>query len=90
MIRFINSHYDDLFRIEDGKCIQVNLDHAVLKRCFYVDEYHAKIGGVVYHICQFAEMMEKGTCGCTTEVESDEWQQAWKVGKKQFSCASDL
>lgn len=21
MIRFINSHYDDLFRIEDGKCI---------------------------------------------------------------------
>lgn len=59
-------------------------DHAVLKRCFYVDEYHAKICGVVYHICQFAEMMEKGNVTYNPEVESDEWQQAWKVGKNNF------
>lgn len=85
MIRFINSHYDDLFRIEDGKCIQVNFrDYAVLKRCFYVDEYHAKIDGVVYHICQFAEMMEKANVTYNPEVENDEWKKAWKVGKNNF------
>lgn len=85
MIRFINSHYDDLFRIEDGKYIQVNFrDHAVLKRCFYVDEYHAKIDGVVYHICQFAEMMEKANVTYNPEVENDEWKKAWKVGKNNF------
>lgn len=85
MIRFINSRYDDLFHVEDGRCIQLDFtDHAVLKRCFYVDEYHARIGDTVYHICQFAEKMEKTNATYKPEVETDDWQQAWKVGKNKY------
>lgn len=62
-VRLINSHYDDLHRIPDGSVIQV--DHpdgrSYTARVEHLDEYHFDLGGLgnVYHICQFAEVMEK-------------------------------
>jgi hypothetical protein len=43
-IRFIDSHYRDLFRIPDGGTIQVHYsdDSVVIKPCKFIDEYHVK------------------------------------------------
>lgn len=45
-IRFIDSHYRDLFRIPDGGTIQVHYsdDSVVIKPCKFIDEYHTQIG----------------------------------------------
>ena len=60
-IRFINSRYDELFRIEDGE--KITITHADGEKqeraCRYIDEYHTEIGSSLYHICQFAELMER-------------------------------
>ena len=38
-IRFIDSHYKDLFRIPDGGCIQIHYpDETVVKPCTFIDE----------------------------------------------------
>lgn len=44
-IRFIDSHYRDLFRIPDGGTIQVHYsdDTVVIKPCKFIDEYHTQI-----------------------------------------------
>ncbi len=60
-IRFINSRYDELFRIEDGEKIVIT-DTGGKKSeyvCRYIDEYHTEVGNHLYHICQFAEIMER-------------------------------
>lgn len=59
-IRFIDSHYKDLFHIPDGSCVQIHYpDEMVVKPCTFIDEYHTQIGYNVFHICQFAEIMER-------------------------------
>ena len=64
-IRFITPHYDDLFRLQDGDKIRITTwDGRTLERtCRYVDEYHLEVGTYprqeLYHICQFAELMER-------------------------------
>ena len=62
-IRFIDSHYKDLFHIPDGSCVQIHYpDETVVKPCTFIDEYHTQIGYNVFHICQFAEIMECNGC----------------------------
>ena len=44
-IRFIDSHYKDLFRIPDGGCVQIHYpDETVVKPCKFIDEYHTQVG----------------------------------------------
>lgn len=59
-IRFIDSNYNELFKINDGGEILITLANGkkIERQCFYLDETHFKIGGEIYHICQFAEIME--------------------------------
>ena len=59
-IRFIDSRYHELFRIPDGGKIRIRRkDGSLAERvCRYIDDYHAEIGGNLYHICEFAEQME--------------------------------
>jgi hypothetical protein len=60
-IRFIDSHYNPLFTIKDGEDVvleRVDGDTVQL-RCRFIDEYHFEAGNFVYHIYQFAEIMEK-------------------------------
>ena len=60
-IRFINSRYSELFRIADGEKIVIT-DYRGDKSesvCRYIDEYHTEVGNHLYHICQFAEIMER-------------------------------
>lgn len=63
-IRFITSDYKEKFRIEDGDMVRIRcpdgreIDHV----CRYIDEYHVEVGkgwDNLYHICQFAELMER-------------------------------
>ena len=63
-IRFVDTSYKELFRIPDGGKIRVQTPDGkkIDRTCRYVDDYHVEIGGSVdnlYHICQFAEMMER-------------------------------
>ena len=58
-IRFIDSHYKELFRIPDGKRIIVT-DHDGKTEsypCRYIDSYHTEVGRNLFHICEFAERM---------------------------------
>ncbi len=60
-IRFIDSNYKDKFRIADGEIIRITYnDGAINERvCRYIDDYHVEVGLNLYHICEFAEIMER-------------------------------
>lgn len=84
-IRFIDSHYHDLFHLPDGGHIQIDYgNESVLKRCTFIDEYHTQIGFNVFHICQFAELMERNGNHYCAEPETETAQAAWKVGRGNY------
>ena len=80
-IRFINSGYDELFRIPDGGAIEVEFpDRTFSAKCKYIDDYHTYVGTEVYHICQFAEVLERNGGVCRPEPVLEAEQAAWKIG----------
>ena len=64
-ICFIDSHYTELFRIADGGSIVITMPNGEIieRTCRYADDYHVFVGIYCFHICEFAEKMEK--CGNT-------------------------
>lgn len=60
-IRFIDGKYNELFKIADGERIVITdpFNGKEEHTCRYIDEYHTEIGSHLYHICQFAEIMER-------------------------------
>lgn len=68
-IRFIDSEYNTLFQIPDGEKIVLTRSDGKKRTlpCAYIDEVHTKIGGNVYHICEFAERMEQIGTGYAPE-----------------------
>jgi hypothetical protein len=60
-IRFIDGNYNELFRIVDGEKIVITERSGEEKECIcrYIDEYHTAVGNRLYHICEFAELMER-------------------------------
>ena len=80
-IRFINSSYDEQFRLPNGGKIEVEYpDRTFSVKCEYIDDYHTYVGSEVYHICQFAEVLERGGGVCRPEPVLDAEQAAWKIG----------
>lgn len=65
-IRFIDSHYKELFRIPDGGKVNIHYswNEEQVRTCRYIDDYHVEIGSNLYHICEFAERMEYGGHTC--------------------------
>jgi len=63
-IRFIDSSYNELFKIKDGEQITVTSSWGDKHdyTCRYIDDYHTEVGNNLYHICEFAERMEQGGC----------------------------
>ena len=60
-IRFIDSSYNEKFRLEDGGRIRETataIDNSIEKTARYIDDYHVEIGGNLYHICEYAERLE--------------------------------
>ena len=93
-IRFIDSHYNELFRIKDGESITVKFSDGSMsdRKCTYIDDYHTKIGYDVFHICEFAELMERGgstyrpkdTPGYTLEkIEQSEFEYTFAPSKNE-------
>lgn len=63
-IRFITPHYEEKFRIADGDMVRIRCHDGkqIDQECRYIDEYHVEVGkgwDNLYHICQFAELMER-------------------------------
>ena len=84
-IRFINSGYDEQFRLPNGGKIEVEYpDRTFSAKCEYIDDYHTYVGSEVYHICQFAEVLERGGGVCRPEPELEAEQAAWKIGWRAY------
>lgn len=84
-IRFIDSHYKEQFRIPDGSWVEISFpDGAVTARCKWLDEYHTQIGERCFHICQFAELLERENGTCRPETEIFEQEAAWKIGEAHY------
>ncbi|MCL2775672.1 MAG: DUF3991 and toprim domain-containing protein [Oscillospiraceae bacterium] len=61
-IKFIDSGYNTLFTIKDGDSIKITSGYdgeEMLRKCRFIDECHTDVGSNIYHICEFAERMEK-------------------------------
>ena len=59
--RFIDSNYNRLFTVPDGENVVIEgFDgRQSVKACTYIDDYHFALNGSAYHICEFAEIMER-------------------------------
>ena len=60
-IRFLDPAYRELFRIPDGGQILLTGPDGQkrIETCRYIDAYHLETGKQVYHVCEFADRMEK-------------------------------
>lgn len=60
-IRFITPNYREKFRIVDGDSIRMTFPSGETQDrvCRYVDETHLEVGNNLYHICEFAERMQR-------------------------------
>ena len=84
-IRFITSSYEDRFKIPDGSAVEIEYPNRKFSaRCEYMDEYHLRLGYDVLHICQLAEMLERGGGTCRPEPLITEECSAWDLGSKGF------
>lgn len=75
-IRFIEPDYKEKFCIPDGGKIVVTTGWGkkIEHTCRFIDEYHTEVGNHLYHICQFAELMQKN--GSEYEPKTEEPQKA--------------
>lgn len=84
-IRFINSDYQTLFYLPNGGSIEVELpNRKFTARCEYLDNYHTRIGDEVYHICQYAEILERKGGSCRPEPENFKEDAAWILGRYSY------
>lgn len=62
-IRFIDSRYNEKFRVNDGDKILIHTRNGTTleRECKYIDDYHTQIGSDVFHICEFAELCERNS-----------------------------
>ena len=61
-IRFVTPNYRGKFRIADGDSIRMTFPSGETQDrvCRYVDETHLEVGNNLYHICEFAELAQRG------------------------------
>ena len=52
----------------------------------HLDDYHFDMGGLgnVFHICQFAEVMERNHADFYPEIQTQDEQAAWELGGKGY------
>ena len=84
----LNTVEDDLYRIPDGGVIQVDFPdgRSFTARVEHLDDYHFDMGGLgnVFHICQFAEVMERNHADFYPEIQTQDEQAAWELGGKGY------
>ena len=91
-IRFIDTHYNELFRIPDGGRIVVTRPEGELYpgvqeqwvgTCKYLDDSHTQINDECFHICQFAEKMERIGAAVQPETEP-EMVSGYRITRRVF------
>jgi hypothetical protein len=91
MIQFIDSDYRELFKIPDGGSIRIVYPPddgrgIITRECKYHDSHHFSVkGGDIYHIAQFAEIMER--IGARYEPEVWLWGvevEAFAPGEEKY------
>lgn len=82
-IRFIDSGYNEKFRVNDGEKILIHTRNGTTleRECKYIDDYHTQIGSDVFHICEFAELCERN--GHTVEPAGKEKIKQAKSKEKE-------
>lgn len=87
-VRLIDSNYKDLYRVPNGSVIQVDYpdDRSFTTRLEHWDEYHFDVGGLgdMFHICQFAEVMERNGASYYPEIQTQDEVGAWELGGKGY------
>lgn len=60
-IRFITPNYKEKFRIADGDSIRMTFPAGEYRdrECRFIDETHLEVGNSLYHICEFAERIQR-------------------------------
>ena len=60
-IRFITPNYREKFRIVDGDSIRMTFPAGEYqdRECRFIDETHLEVGNSLYHICEFAERIQR-------------------------------
>jgi len=59
-------------------------DRQFAEKCSYIDDYHLKVGNSVYHICQYAEILQQNGGHCEPEPETELAKVAWQLGHKEY------
>lgn len=80
-IRFIDPNYNILFTVPDGaNILMTDIDGSTdVRKCRYIDDTHAKIGDLVYHICEFAECMAEAGCVYAPEGGSADTYEIYQI-----------
>lgn len=80
-VRLIDSNYKDLYRVPNGGVIQMDYSDgsSYTARVEHLDEYHFDLGGLynTFHICQFAEIMERNGTSYYPEIQTQDEQGAY-------------
>lgn len=60
-VRFIDPDYNVLFRLPDGGSIVIKYQNGDkdVRNVRYIDDYHMEIGYDIYHICEYAEKLQR-------------------------------
>ena len=68
----------------DGRSFTARVEH--------LDDYHFDMGGLgnVFHICQFAEVMERNHADFYPEIQTQDEQAAWELGGKGYLASSPV
>lgn len=82
-IRFIDSRYNEKFRVNDGDKILIHTRNGTTleRECKYIDDCHTQIGSDVFRICEFAELCERN--GHTVEPAGKEKAKPAKSKEKE-------
>ena len=88
MLRVATQKLSCQYRIPDGGVIQVDYPdgRSFTARVEHLDDYHFDMGGLgnVFHICQFAEVMERNHADFYPEIQTQDEQAAWELGGKGY------
>ena len=85
-IRFIDIHYNTIFKIPDGSYIEITERNGekVIKACQFIDEYHTRVGYNIFHICEFAELMKRKGATYQKEPVLTVDKAAWKINSDKY------
>ena len=83
-ILFIDTNYNELFRIKNGEKITITRRTGETHhcRCFYLNEKEAMIDGAIYNVSHFIQMLEE--IGCTIKPKEKLYYTLEKVEQSDF------